>query len=62
MNSLGVQPHVNYLYTDLMDGLVMLQIYDIIQPGIVNWKRVVKYVNNIKPVQSPKVLAGKFKN
>ena len=42
MNSLGVNPHVNYLYGDLYDGLIMFQIYDIIQPGIVNWKRVVK--------------------
>lgn len=42
MNSLGVQPHVNYLYTDLTDGFIMFQIYDIIQPGIVDWKRVVK--------------------
>ena len=42
MNSLGVNPYVNYLYTDLTDGLIFFQIYDIIQPGIVNWKRVVK--------------------
>jgi plastin-3 len=48
MNSLGVNPHVNYLYTDLYDGLVMFQLYDIIQPGIVNWKRVVKYDFKIK--------------
>jgi plastin-3 len=48
MNSLGVNPHVNYLYTDLYDGLVMFQLYDIIQPGIVNWKRVVKYDFQIK--------------
>ena len=42
MNSLGVNPYVNYLYSDLYDGLIMFQIFDIIQPGIVNWKRVVK--------------------
>lgn len=42
MNSLGVKPQVKYLYTDLYDGLVMFQIYEIIQPGIVNWKRVTK--------------------
>ena len=42
MNSLGVDPYVNYLYTDLCDGLIMFQIYDVIQPGIVDWKRVVE--------------------
>ena len=26
MNSLGVNPHVNYLYSDLYDGLVILQV------------------------------------
>jgi len=45
MNSLGVNPRVNHLYTDLIDGLVIFQLYDIIQPGIVDWKRVVKEFN-----------------
>lgn len=40
MNSLGVKPHVNYLYTDLQDGLILFQIFEFIQPGIVNWNRV----------------------
>jgi len=42
MNSLGVDPYVNYLYSDLTDGLVIFQLYDYISPGIVNWKRVVR--------------------
>ncbi|KAF8373420.1 plst-1 [Pristionchus pacificus] len=42
MNSMGVDPYVNWLYSDLMNGLVIFQLYDIIRPGIVNWKRVVK--------------------
>ena len=42
MNSLGVSPYVNYLYGDLYDGNIMFQIYEFIQPGIVNWKRVTK--------------------
>ena len=42
MNSLGVKPFVNYLYTDLTDGLIFFQIYDIIQEGIVDWSRVKK--------------------
>jgi hypothetical protein len=40
MNSLGVNPFVNNLYQDLRDGLVLLQLLDKIQPGIVDWKRV----------------------
>ena len=40
MNSLGVNPQVNYLYGDLYDGLILFQIYEIIQPGIVDWKKV----------------------
>ncbi|KAF4533448.1 hypothetical protein B566_EDAN001174 [Ephemera danica] len=40
MNSMGVTPYVNWLYSDLADGLVIFQLYDIIKPGIVNWNRV----------------------
>jgi hypothetical protein len=40
MNSLGVNPYVNHLYEDLKDGLVLLQLFDKIQPGIVDWKKV----------------------
>merc|ERR1711874_734696 len=39
MNSLGVSPQVNYLYSDLCDGLIIFQLMDFIKPGIVNWKR-----------------------
>ena len=47
MNSLGVKPYVNYLYGDLYNGLVIFQLYDFIQPGIVDWKkRVTQYVRN----------------
>jgi len=42
MNSLGVDPYVGYLYTDLQNGLIIFQLYDQIRKGIVNWKRVVK--------------------
>lgn len=44
MNSLGVAPYVNWLYSDLADGLVIFQLYDVIKPGIVNWNRVHKWV------------------
>lgn len=40
MNSLGVDPFVNNLYQDLRDGLVLIQLFDKIQPGIVDWNKV----------------------
>ncbi|XP_015761082.1 PREDICTED: plastin-3-like [Acropora digitifera] len=42
MNSIGVSPYVNNLYRDLCSGLVLLQLFDIIQPGIVSWEKVNK--------------------
>ena len=43
MNSLGVRPHVNYIYSDLCNGLVIFQLMDYIRPGIVDWdKRVIR--------------------
>jgi len=40
MNSLGIKPTINYLYTDLQNGVALLKIEDRIQPGIIDWKRV----------------------
>jgi hypothetical protein len=40
MNSLGVKPFVNNLYSDLDDGMVLLQLFDAVQPGVVNQQRV----------------------
>lgn len=48
MNSLGVNPHVNWLYADLTDGLVIFQLYDIIKPGIVDWNRVHKKFSKLR--------------
>lgn len=48
MNSLGVTPFVHRLYSDLYDGLIIFQLYDYIQPGMVDWKRVVKKFNKMK--------------
>ncbi|XP_065576774.1 plastin-1-like [Artemia franciscana] len=48
MNSMGVSPHVNWLYSDLADGLVIFQLYDIIRPGIVNWPRVHKKFSKLR--------------
>ncbi|XP_062849014.1 plastin-1 isoform X1 [Trichomycterus rosablanca] len=39
MNSLGVSPYVNRLYSDLADGLVILQLYEKIQVPV-DWKKV----------------------
>ncbi|XP_014666358.1 PREDICTED: plastin-1-like [Priapulus caudatus] len=48
MNSMGVSPYVNWLYSDLCDGLIIFQLYDIIKPGIVNWNRVHKKFSKLK--------------
>merc|ERR1711935_411511 len=43
MNSLGVQPRVNRLFGDhMMDGLILLQLEDIVKPGAVDWALVNK--------------------
>ncbi|KAI9506516.1 calponin homology domain-containing protein [Coemansia spiralis] len=42
LNSLNVDPFVNYLFEDVKDGLVLLQAFDKIFPGSVNWKKVNK--------------------
>ncbi|KAL2221438.1 putative actin-bundling protein Sac6 [Thermoascus aurantiacus ATCC 26904] len=40
LNSLDVQPAVNSLFDDLRDGTILLQAYDKVIPGIVNWRHV----------------------
>eukprot|EP01100_Stratorugosa_tubuloviscum_P013029 TRINITY_DN6370_c0_g2_i1.p1 TRINITY_DN6370_c0_g2~~TRINITY_DN6370_c0_g2_i1.p1 ORF type:complete len:520 (-),score=273.53 TRINITY_DN6370_c0_g2_i1:149-1708(-) len=51
MNSLGADPFVNYLYEDLRDGTVLLQLFNKISPGIVDQRRV-----NVNPSNSFKKL------
>ncbi|CAF1358466.1 unnamed protein product, partial [Adineta steineri] len=48
INSLGLEPHVNYLYSDLCDGLIILQLYDIIRPNTVDWSKIYKTFSPIK--------------
>ncbi|XP_015782062.1 plastin-2 [Tetranychus urticae] len=48
INSMGVSPFVNWLYSDLADGLIIFQLFDIIKPGVVNWKRVHKSFSNLR--------------
>ncbi|KAL8942130.1 MAG: hypothetical protein Q9211_001534 [Gyalolechia sp. 1 TL-2023] len=42
LNSLDVQPAVNSLFDDLADGTILLQAYDKVVPGSVNWRHVNK--------------------
>jgi plastin-1 len=42
LNSLDVQPTVNSLFDDLRDGSVLLQAYDKVISGSVNWRHVNK--------------------
>uniref|UniRef100_A0A8C1UHJ6 Plastin 1 (I isoform) n=1 Tax=Cyprinus carpio TaxID=7962 RepID=A0A8C1UHJ6_CYPCA len=47
MNSLGVSPHVNHLYSDLHDGLIILQLYERIQVPV-NWTRFITMNNSCR--------------
>jgi len=40
MNSLGVDPFVHSFYDDLRDGIVLIQLFDKIYPGLVDHKKV----------------------
>ncbi|WFD02897.1 fimbrin [Malassezia obtusa] len=40
LNSLDVQPGVFHLFEDLKDGNILMQAFDKVAPGSVNWKRV----------------------
>jgi plastin-1 len=42
LNSLDVQPPVNSLFDDLRDGFILLQAYDKVVKGSVNWRHVNK--------------------
>merc|ERR1719323_1508735 len=54
MNSLGVKPRVNHLYSDLYDGLVIFQLMDFIRPGIVDWKKRVKTLEQMSKREAQK--------
>ncbi|EDO32484.1 predicted protein [Nematostella vectensis] len=42
INSLGIKPFVQNLYLDLDDGMILFQLFDQVQPGIVNYDKVNK--------------------
>jgi len=47
INSLGIEDlYVNNLYEDLRDGVVLLQVEDKVQPGIVSWRKVSRNPKN----------------
>lgn len=54
LNSLDVDPFVNNLYTDLQDGTILLQAFDKMHPGIVDWKRASRRqpLNRFKQVEN----------
>ncbi|XP_068187323.1 plastin-3 [Antennarius striatus] len=57
MNSLGVNPHVNHLYGDLHDALIILQLYDMIKvpvdwTGKVNKPPYPKLGTNMKKLEN----------
>lgn len=51
MNSCGVDPFIVNLLDGLQDGLILLQMFDKIEPGCVDWKKVAKdKMNRFKAV------------
>uniref|UniRef100_A0A6G3MED2 Plastin-2 (Trinotate prediction) n=1 Tax=Henneguya salminicola TaxID=69463 RepID=A0A6G3MED2_HENSL len=57
MNSLGVKPTVTYFYRDLSDGIVLLQINEILYQNCVVWDKV-----NKPPFKQNKVFLCKVEN
>ncbi|CAD5120679.1 DgyrCDS9242 [Dimorphilus gyrociliatus] len=48
MNSLGVRPFVNHLYSDLKDALVYFQLFEKIKPGSVDYSRIPSNFSKLK--------------
>ncbi|CAH8533466.1 unnamed protein product [Dicrocoelium dendriticum] len=40
INSMGIVPAVNYLFSDLTDGLTLLKLFDLVKKRSVDWSRV----------------------
>jgi len=47
INSLGLDTHVNNLIQESQDGLLILEVMDKINPGVVDWKKVAKKPKNV---------------
>lgn len=51
LNSMNVQPSVSSFFDDLKDGIILLQAYDKVIPGSVNWRHANKPpANAVTPV------------
>lgn len=48
MNSLGVHPFVNHLYSDLKDALVYFQLFEKIKPGSADKSRITNNFSKLK--------------
>ena len=46
----GEPIHINNLYEESKDGILMISILDKIKPGAVKWKIVGKKANNLKNI------------
>jgi len=47
INSLGLEQHVSDLAAEVRDGLLLLQLMDAIQPGVVDWSKVDRKPKNV---------------
>jgi len=56
INSLGIDPFVNNLFSDLRDGLVILRVMDKVHPGSVDWTKVntKEPINKFKKIENCK--------
>ena len=54
VNSLGLQNvHVNNLFEDIKDGIVLLKVLDRVEPGCVDWKKAeMKPNHKLKKIQN----------
>ena len=60
MNSLGVNPFVNHIYTDLSDGIILLQVRIEAQGGggerrVTHWARCGKSISTTRERKKEKV-------
>ena len=55
INSLGVCPTVNHLYSELSSGVFIFHLMDTIRPGIVDWERRV-----VMPANMSRIRAKRF--
>jgi len=47
INSLGIERHIADLFEDMKDGIALAQLMELLQPGVVDWKRIKDPTRNI---------------